>query len=336
MKKIKNTLLFLFALVVMVLFLSLGKDYSVDEIAYGVTFSKKHAEAMQLDWQDVFIDTLDELKVKKLRLVAYWDEVESSADNYSYDDLDWQIDEAGKRQASVILAIGGRLPRWPECHFPAWTAELTKEEREDKILSYLLRTVERYRGNKNIVAWQVENEPFLLHFGECPKLDPDFLDREIALVRQLDSRPIVVTDSGELSLWIPAAKRADIFGTTMYRDTYSDRFKSYIHYPITPGFFKLKKNLASFFANPAKWVVIELQAEPWGPKSYREMSAEERDKTMSLQKFKDMIEFANLTGFNEFYLWGVEWWYWEKDVNKRPEFWDEAKALFDGSRVVTN
>jgi len=36
---------------------------------------------------------------------------------------------------------------------------------------------------------------------------------EIALVRAKDpSRKVIVTDSGELSFWISAAKRADILG----------------------------------------------------------------------------------------------------------------------------
>ena len=93
----------------------------------------------------------------------------------------------------------------------------------------------------------------------------------------MDTRDIVVTDSGELSLWVPAAKRADIFGTTLYRDTYSQLLKAYVHYPIEPGFFRFKKNISRLFANPQKWVVIELQAEPWGPRPFQYLSQEERD-----------------------------------------------------------
>ena len=34
-------------------------------------------------------------------------------------------------------------------------------------------------------------------------LTPDFVAQEIALVRRLDQRPILLTDSGELSSWLP-------------------------------------------------------------------------------------------------------------------------------------
>lgn len=326
--KIIKTLFYIFIVLVFFCFiLSRGHVYKKNELSYGVTFSKKHAEELGLDWKQLYYDILNELKVEKIRLPAYWDEIEHKNDEYNWLDLDWQIKEAGDK-AEIILAVGGRLPRWPECHFPDWAQGLSEQQREEEILNYIYKTINRYKDNENIVAWQIENEPFLTHFGECPKLNKQFLDNEIELVKSLDNRPIVITDSGELSIWIPAAKRADIFGTTMYRDTYSHFLKRYIHYPIYPGFFRFKKNLTKIFAQPEKWVVIEMQAEPWGSTPYQNLSEEERSITMNLEKFKEMIEFSSKTGFNEFYLWGVEYWYWEKEKNNNNTFWEESKNLF--------
>jgi hypothetical protein len=321
-----------FSIIIIFLFvcfiLSRGKIYSKEDLKYGITFSKKQAESLGFEWKKVYLAVLDDLGAKKIRLPAYWDQVELDGGKFFWDDMDWQVSEAQKREAEIILAVGGRLPRWPECHFPGWTKDFSKEDREQKILAYIEETVKRYNGNKAIVAWQVENEPFLSHFGDCPELDKNFLDKEIGLVKKLDSRPIVITDSGELSTWIPAFRRANIFGTTMYLDTYSSHLKTYIHYPIKPGFFRFKKNVASLFAKPEKSVVIELQAEPWAPVPYQNASQEDRDRTMNLEKFKKIIDFSSKTGFNEFYLWGVEWWYWEKEVNNNPAVWEEAKKLF--------
>ena len=308
--------------------LSRGHVYSKNELEYGVTFSKKQASNLGLDWRGLYLDILNDLRARRLRLPAYWDEIEATSSQYLWEDLDWQIDEAAKAGAEIILAVGGRLPRWPECHFPEWAKQLPKNEREEKTLKYIEQVILRYIGRENIVAWQVENEPFLSYFGECPKLDKSFLDKEIALVKKYDDRPIVISDSGELSVWIPAARRADIFGTTMYRDTYSEHLKRYIHYPITPGFFRLKKNIASLFARPKKWIVIELQAEPWTPTAYHLATKEERDRTMNLVKFREILEFSRRAGFREFYLWGVEWWAWERTVNHNEELWNEAKKLF--------
>lgn len=307
---------------------SFGHIYQKEEVQYGLTFSQKQAVDLGLDWKDLFVLMLDDLGVKRLRLSAYWDEIESIKDNFYWADLDWQIEEASKRDSQIILAVGGRLPRWPECHIPPWAESLGKTEREAKTLRYIEFVVKKYKDNKNIIAWQIENEPFLSNFGECPDLDPEFLDKEIALVKSLDKRPIVITDSGELSLWVPAAERADIFGTTMYRKTYSSLLRAYVSYPIEPSFFRVKRNLVKLFAKPDKWIVIELQAEPWGPVPFQNLSPEERARTMDYDKFVEMMEFSRQTGFEEFYLWGVEWWYWEKSTQNNPAIWDEAKKLF--------
>ena len=309
-------------------FFSRGPVYEPRELEYGLTFSNKQAVKLGLDWQEMFKATLYDLNVKKLRLSAYWDEVEAERDNYYWDDLDWQIAEARAAGAEVILAVGGRLPRWPECHFPDWSDDLSAAEWEQELLEYVRDTVLRYLGEEHIVAWQVENEPFLPYFGECPKTNAKLLDRELALVRSLDDRPIIVTDSGELSLWVRAAKRADIFGTTMYLDTYSRALKRYIHYPIRPGFFHFKRNMTKLFAKPERFIVIELQAEPWCRISWQEADAAERAITMDLEKFRHILEFARLSGFREFYLWGVEYWYWERVVNDNAEMWEEARGLF--------
>jgi hypothetical protein len=328
LKILKKIFVFFIILLFFVFLFSRGHIYKKNELKYGVTFSKKQAQNLNLDWKKLYLNILDDLNVKKIRIPAYWDEIETNNEEYFFDDIDWQINEAYKHDAEIILAIGGRLPRWPECHFPNWTNNINKEERESEILDYIKTTIKRYKDKKNIIAWQIENEPFLSRFGNCPKLDSDFLDKEIGLARKLDNKPILITDSGELSIWIPAAKRGDWFGTTMYKDTYSKQLKRYVHYPIQPGFFRFKKNLTNIFASPKKWIVIELQAEPWGPKPYQDLSQTERNKTMDLEKFKDIINFSSQTGFDEFYLWGVEWWAWEKEYNKNSNIWKEAKKLF--------
>ncbi len=328
LKILKNLFIIFIILLFFAFILSRGHIYKKDELNYGVTFSKKQAQNLNLNWKNLYLDILVDLNVSKIRIPAYWDEVETENNKYYFDDINWQINEAFKNNAEIILTIGGRLPRWPECHFPSWTDNMNKTERESEVLSYIETTIEKYKDRKNIIAWQIENEPFLSHFGDCPDLDSSFLDKEIELAKKLDNRPIIITDSGELSIWIPAAKRGDWFGTTMYRDTYSKNLNRYIHYPIQPGFFRFKKNLTNIFASPKKWIVIELQAEPWGPKPYQDLSQSERDKTMSLKKFKEIIEFSSQTGFDEFYLWGVEWWAWEKKYNNNPSLWEEAKKLF--------
>ncbi|MDO8561191.1 MAG: beta-galactosidase [bacterium] len=301
------------------------------DIAYGVTFSIPYArDTLALDWKKTYAGILDELKARHLRLPAYWTEIEKERGKYDFSGLDYLVGEAGKRNAEIILAVGEKLPRWPECFVPDWAGTLSREERHKVFLNFIDRVIERYRGDKHIVYWQVENEPFL-PFGGCTDYDKYFVDVEISRVKSLDSRPVIVTDSGELSLWAQAYKRADVFGTTMYR-TVSIKFIENFKYPLPPGYFRMKARLMRYIFGEKPIIVVELQAEPWTKKRPPEVSIDTQMKLMNVGIFKDNINYEKETGFGEVYLWGVEWWYWLKEKHGKPELWDEAKKLFNGGR----
>ncbi|MFA5925657.1 MAG: cellulase family glycosylhydrolase [Parcubacteria group bacterium] len=303
-----------------------------DDIKWGVAFSKPFSTEMGLDWRENYLAVLDDLGVKRVRLPLYWQDIESQAGKYNFADYDWMIEEAKKRDVELILVAGRKLPRWPECHAPVWTDKLPENEKEDDLINFMSESVKRYRDIPNLYLWQVDNEPFL-SFGECAITDKNFLDREVALVREADpNHKIMVTDSGELSIWVPAANRADIFGTTMYRVIYSPKAGGYFHYPLPPRFFWFKANVVHLF-NPEKPIVVsELQAEPWGPKLIYDLTLEEQEKSMNLAQFQENISYAEQVGFPENYLWGAEWWYWLKTKQNRPEFWKAAKEVLNNTQ----
>lgn len=303
-------------------------DYSAprEKMVFGVTFSKPFAEYMGLDWKEAYLAAFQDLQIKKIRLSSYWNEIEPVQEVYQFNDLDWQIAEAKKNNADIILVVGQKQPRWPECHIPDWANNLSVGDREEKVMQMTAKVVERYREEKNVIAWQVENESYL-NFGLCPPKSADFLDREIALVRSLDSRPILLSDSGELNSWYRPAKRADIMGTTMYRIVYNENI-GYIKYPIPASFYTVKAQLIKALTGVKKIIVIELQGEAWGPQMPNKMSAEERSKSMDPDKFRGIVSYARSTGFSESYFWGVEYWYWLKKVKGDPAMWEEAKKIF--------
>lgn len=310
------------SLIVLSQFPPINIDRSIN---WGVTFSDKFSRELGLDPKENLIAILDDLKVKKIRLIAYWDSIEKEKNTFDFSSLDWQINEAQKRNAKIILAVGMKVPRWPECHIPDWAKKLSIEEREKELQLYLGKIVERYKDNKAVKMWQVENEPFF-PFGECSKRGKDFLSNEISLIKLLDSsRPILVTDSGELGFWLKAAKAGDIFGTTMYRRVYNKYF-GLVNYPLPPESFILKEKTIRFLINDynKKFIVIELAAEPWMAKQIYETTIKEQFKFFDLEFFKDTINYAKATGFDEYYLWGAEWWYYLK-VSGYSEIWEEAK-----------
>jgi hypothetical protein len=335
MKFIIRTILIIIILAILCLAVSLvymftGQAEPADRIDFGVSFSQYFAEKMEIDWQKMYLAILDDLKVEKIRLVAYWPNIEPELGEYSFEDLDWQILEAGKRNVQVILVVGQKVPRWPECHIPKWATELSQEKKQQEILLMLSEVINRYQGNETIWAWQVENEPFLKSFGECPKLNKDFLDEEIALVRESDlgKRPIILTASGELSSWVQPASRANILGTTLYRIVWSDLLEKHFRYPIPPVFYYKRAQLTKLLTGIDRVIIIELQAEPWSHRMIYETSPEEQSKSMDLEKFKRIIEYTRQTGFDEAYLWGAEWWYWLKEKHNDNSLWQEAKKLW--------
>ena len=171
-----------------------------EKITYGMSFNTPYARELGLDWQVTYDAILDDLQVRQLRLAAHWPMVEPEPGKYNFSELDYQLSRAAEVEASVILAVGRRLPRWPECHIPGWVRALPQAEQQAAQLRYMQAVVERYRHFPNIIYWQVENEPFLKAFAfeHCGELDVNFLDQEIAWVRTLDpSPPFLVTDSGK-------------------------------------------------------------------------------------------------------------------------------------------
>lgn len=295
----------------------------------GVTYSARYAADIGLDKKETLAAIFDELGVRKIRIPAYWDLTEPENDHYDFSEIDWQLEEAKKRNAEVVLVVGEKVPRWPECFKPGWINDGDSENKNRELLSYIIQIIKRYKDNPAIVYWQVENEPYL-PFGICPGYDSDIVDQEIALVKLLDpGRKIIITDSGELSLWMQAARRADIFGTTLYRSVVTEKFGGLaFDYPIGPNFFRFKHWLANTLVGKKDIIIVELQGEPWLRGRTTDQPLEEQLKAMDAEKLQKNVEFAKKTGFSPIYIWGAEWWYWLKTEKGYPQAWDKAGVLF--------
>lgn len=323
---VKKSVIVIILILLILLFFLLAAGGNNANIQWGASFSQSQSKWLGLDWKENYLALLDDLKVKKLRISAQWDLIEKEDNNYSFEDLDWQVQEAQKRGAKMILAIGRKTPRWPECHQPEWISSLSLENQEQELLEYVLELVNRYKKYQNISAWQIENEPFF-RFGICPKITEKTIKKEIEKVKSLDSRPIIITDSGEASSWMKAGRLADILGVTMYRKLWSSDLGMYFKFPLLPGFYSLKAKIVKAIYGKETFIA-ELQAEPWGQEAVIKLSLKEQEKTMSLKIFQENVSFARKSGLKEAYFWGSEWWYWLKIKHNDDRIWEEAKKLF--------
>lgn len=311
----------------------LAQKEKPERIIYGMSFNTLYAEELGLDWRETYDALLGELGVRHLRLAAHWTMVEEERDAYNFEELDHQLARAEEVGAEVIFAVGRRLPRWPECHVPEWAQGLPWDEQKQELRDYIHAVVTRYKDEPSISHWQVENEPYLSVFAKahCDDLDEEFLEEEIELVRSLDgSRPILVTDSGNLGTWAGAYRHGDAFGTSVYVYFWNPELGQF-RTMLPPWFYRVKENLVQLFLGEKETFLIELSAEPWLLEPVTSVPLETQYSRMDLAKFNEILAYAEGTHYEYQYLWGAEWWYWLK-LQGHDELWNRGKELFGEDR----
>lgn len=292
---------------------------------YGVTFTKKRAEEFGLDWKQTYTALLDDMGLKHYRLTSYWSESEIARGQFDFTNLDWQMDEAAKRGATVSLAIGLRQPRWPECHQPDWAKQLSGNEWKQALYAYVEVVVNRYKNHPALQSYQLENEAVNNWFGECSRPDRERLNEEFTLVKQWDpNHPIIMSLSDQHGIPLQGPV-PDVYGFSVYRivyNTFGPHF--YIYYPTPIWYHRLRAAIITAIHH--KPIMIhELQMEPWGPINTSQMTIEEQDKSMSVQQIPKSFEFARKIGLQDIDLWGGEWWYWRKVHFNDSSIWDTVK-----------
>ncbi|MCA9382979.1 endo-1,4-beta-xylanase [Candidatus Dojkabacteria bacterium] len=289
---------------------------------WGTTYSQKYAKDLGLDWKQAFKSIFDSIKFETVRLCAYWDEIEASKDSFSFANLDWLIEESTSRGIEVTLSLGRKVPRWPEYHEPSWVKANDYSFLEKRLLNYIDKTVSRYNNHSIITRWQIENEPFWSFGNSDYPIQEDTVHKEYELVKGLDNREIVCTDTGTWSSWRKAAKYGDQIGVNIYPIVYKQ--SKYFRQPEYSLVYRLKKLLIS---KPI--LISELQAEPWGPGKVQDLDEAEWQNSISIDKLNRNILLAKRTGIDEAWLWGCEWWEFLKQ-NGNTTIFNHIKEIING------
>jgi hypothetical protein len=261
--------------------------------------------------------------------------VEPIDDVYNFTELDYQVKRAEEEGAEVIFAVGRRLPRWPECHVPQWARELSWEEQQQELLDYISVVVNRYKQSPAITYWQIENEPYLEVFAKdhCGEFDEAFFEREVAYFRSLDdTRPFLITDSGNLGQWAGPYKHGDAFGTSVYIHFWNPELGQF-RTALPAWGYRVKESVMELLYGKKETFLIELSAEPWLLEPITEVDIETQYSRMDIAKIKDILQYAKDTRYKNQYLWGAEWWYWLKDKG-HPEIWMLGKQLFHNELTI--
>ncbi|TME20357.1 MAG: hypothetical protein E6I70_01550 [Chloroflexi bacterium] len=306
-------------------------------VEVGTSFSPLRAAALGLDYQAAFLQ-LEAMHFRVIRLSTYWDQADLSAT----DQLDWMMQEANRARQPVVLAVGMKGLGWPEFFIPPAYQPVGIGDGEDVAKNVLLRDatlafvremVDRYRLNPALVAWQVENEPFNRAGPHRWWIGRDFLLQEVAALKQLDNRPVIVNAFGHFDMGMDAASNRNGFdlrallgfdadsaerqslstlapGDILGLDTYTDiGYQNWLGLPATSRAGSDWADVIGRWRRTAAgqgkraWVT-EMQAEPWEANRDDYLNARSTGPQDIGRRFTALHE----QGFPVILLWGSEYW----------------------------
>jgi hypothetical protein len=296
----------------------------------GVSFIPDYAQSLGLNPRNT-MDALLGIGVKQFRLVSYWNDIEPTQGHYDFSQLDWQFKDAESSHAKVILTLGLRQPRWPECHAPNWVNSEPATVWQPQLNTFIKAVVTRYKNSPSLEAYQLENEYFLKGFGDCTNFDRNRLITEYNLVKATDpGHPIIVGRSNN-ALGTPIGQPTpDEFGISIYQRTWDTTYTHrYLQYPYPAWFYAFLAGMQEI-VNHRNMMIAELQAEAWPPnnKTIPETSLSEQNKSLDAKILQKNIDFAKATGMKSIDLWGAEYWYYRLEILHDPSLWNVAKQQF--------
>ncbi len=262
----------------------------------GISFRPVQAAAFGLDVR-ASLQTLLAYPFQLIRLGAYWNQIEPEPGKFQPAELDWQIEAAEKAGKQIILCVGPlKTFGYPEFFVPAHRLRqpfpenrLIKPSAYPDLLqaatAFIARLVERYKGHKSILAWQLEHEAVdPLGVEHSWRLEAAFVKGEVEALRRADpSRPLMMngflptSQLVRLTQWwrtrdqgdsLALAQRlADIVGIDYYpRHALVTIGSKTLYLDGSQGAWqgRRRKQLLAWAAAHGKQLLIaEGQAEPW-------------------------------------------------------------------------
>ena len=301
----------------------------------GVSFIPDYAQSLGVDPQQT-MDALIGIGVKQFRLVSYWSDMEPTQGNYDFSQLDWEFHKAEAAHAKIILTVGLRQPRWPECHAPSWVnLSQSDSQWQLQLETFMQKVVQRYKTSPSLQSYQVENEYFLQGFGICTNYDRARLVNEYDLVKRLDpAHPIIVARSDNAN-GIPVHQpQPDMFSISIYRRVWDAGVTHrYLEYPYPAWYYGFLAGWQKL-ADHKDMMIGELQAEAWAPtgQNIQQTTLAEQNKSFNAARFKGVVDYGKATGMRNIDLWGAEYWYYRAQVLHDPSLMNVARQEFSAKQ----
>ncbi len=301
----------------------------------GVSFVPDYAQSLGLDPQQT-MDALIGIGVKQFRLVSYWSDMEPTPGHYDFSQLDWEFQKADAAHAKVILSVGLRQPRWPECHAPNWVDTSQPESQwQPQLEQFMQQVIERYKDSPALQSYQLENEYFLKGFGICNNFDRQRLISEDNLVKRLDPAHSIIIARSNNGIGFPTGQpQPNEFGISVYKRVWDAGVTHrYLEYPQPAWYYAFLAGVQKIFLH-RDMIIDELQAEAWTPhgQSIQQTSLAEQNKSLDAARLKATFAFGKTTGMRQINLWGAEYWYYRLTVLHDPSLWNVAQQEFSAKQ----
>ncbi len=284
------------------------------------------------------------LGAKHVRLSVQWAEVEPEDGVFDFSLVDALLAEAELHDAKVLLTVGMKGQRHPEYFIPGWALERSRPSAgatpsddtflHDRALRMIQAVVAHAAGSRAIDAWGAENEPFVISQRSSHwRLTPEWVAEVRDTIRANDplGRPVVAAHAQHFvrdRQWQDALEVGDVLGTSIYP------FRNYSLLgidlvvpileigPIAPNYAHQRREAE---AKGKDFWITEMQAEPWIDGDARLVGPENSSANLTEGKFRRNIQYARKTGAQRVYLWGAEWWLFQRDRHGDSSWWDLAR-----------
>lgn len=295
----------------------------------GTTFAHPHLKYLGLNIKDSLRE-LKSLNLDIVRLGVYWNEVEPENNKFDFSQTKKLLDFFERNDQDIVLTVGMKSPRWPEFYLPLWLKHKKPNEVEFEVLRFIKSSINKFKDYRCIKYWQVENEPLDPSGPEKLTIPYQLLEKEVKLIKSMDSRPVVVNLWGnslsQRKHFINAAEIADIVGIDLY---YKTPWILKRHHGPKDSDDSIKNVMSSL---STKFWFSELQAEPWEKGEI--VAYSDNPPSLNAVLLKDNFEKAKQMNPDVILLWGFEYWLLKKTKGDH-RLWDAVNKLVKGHDELT-
>ena len=331
---------------------------------FGINFSCNHAEYLLLEdpakGDGGFVDDnrpgraewcaetlgalIRGLGAKHVRLSVEWNQVEPRQGEYDFRLIDALLAEVNRAGAKALVSVGAKAQRHPEFFIPEWALEGTNlasnavvdddPALRQRILAMIAAVVAHTSSSPAIEAWSADNEPYIpSERADGWRFSREFVRDEGEAIRANDPqrRPVSINHAQHFVTdrrWQDALEDADILAASFYPFRNVPILGRMVVIPI-PEIGFIAPNYAhqarSARAEGKPFWLTEMQAEPWVDSDIRLVGPANPSPNLTPANFRKAMDYARRTGAERVYLWGSEWWLFQKLHYGDAMWWELAR-----------